>query len=105
MRAMKDMAVSRGLMSLAQGAIARYGTIQSLSLNSAERSVDVTVLLKGETESISVKIERYSVRKEGGRNFISVEHTRASRPWVQALLEDHLHGKEYELPAGAGMFL
>jgi hypothetical protein len=105
MRAMKDMAVSRGLMQYAQSAIGRYGTIKDLKLNSAERTVDVTVLLKGENDPIHVTVESYSVRKADGKNYIRVDATHCSRAWIQALMEDHLVGREYELPAGAGMFL
>jgi|SaaInlStandDraft_3_1057020.scaffolds.fasta_scaffold132514_1 hypothetical protein len=77
--------------------IGEYGKIVDLNIDKVQKKIDVVVQLKGEIMSIDIAIEKYSI--EGGQSpkiFINKAHS--NKPWVNAILRNHIVGKRFDLP-------
>ncbi|MDF3057155.1 MAG: hypothetical protein K0R17_1370 [Rariglobus sp.] len=103
--AAKDALSSQAARQYVNGLIKRYGEVVDLKINSKAKSVDIVCALKGEHEPVSVRVESYRIESEGPRRFVHIGTCTASRPWLQALLEDHARGRRLELPSWAAAAL
>jgi hypothetical protein len=103
--AAKDLMTSKAAKAYANNFIASYGSIEELSIDSKRGRIETVVRLNGEVSPIGVTIERYRVADEGGKKFLEVLDSSATRPWLQAVMRDHLHGRKIELPAWAAAAL
>ncbi|MCW1912624.1 hypothetical protein OJ996_03495 [Luteolibacter sp. GHJ8] len=101
----KDSLASSAAKSLLAGRIERYGRLIELRIRSREKIIRVEILLAGESEELKIEVERYRVTESGGSHAIVIERIRASRQWVQLLLEDFVVGKPLPIPAVAIMAL
>jgi hypothetical protein len=79
-------------------ALARYGRVLSLQLDSRQKAAQIEVLLKGEDEPLTVRIEEYELVQEEAMTYIDIKKASASREWVNALLEDRVQGKRFPIP-------
>ncbi len=68
------------------------------SLDSENKSIDMEVLLEGETEALSVKVERYELAEEDGKYFLKIFGLETSRAWINTLAGTYLEGKTFEIP-------
>lgn len=103
--AAKDLMTSKAARAYANNMIARYGEVEELKIDSSRRRIDLVCRLNGEVSPIGVTIERYQVEDDGARKFVRVLDSSATRPWLQAVLRDHLHGRRFELPSWAATAL
>ena len=103
--AAKDLMSSKAAKAYANNLIARYGTVDELSIDSKRRRIDVLVNLNGEASPIGVTIEKYQLLQDSGRTFVEVLDSSCTRPWLQAAMRDHLHGRRFEVPSWAAAAL
>lgn len=103
--AAKDLMTSKAAKAYANNFIARYGRVNELQIDSKRNRIDVTCELNGEVSPIGVTIEKYRVETEGGKKFIQVIDSSCTRPWLQAVMRDHLHGRKFEVPPWAASAL
>jgi hypothetical protein len=103
--AAKDMMTSQAAKSYANSFIERYGKVEALTIDSKRGRVELVVRLNGEVSPVGVTIEKYEVEETGGKKFIQVSESSATRPWLQAAMRDHLHGRRIELPSWAAAAL
>lgn len=103
--AAKDLMTSKAVQAYANNFIQRYGTVQNLNIDSKRNRIEVTVLLNGEVSPVGVTIEKYRLDEEGGKKFFQVLDSSCTRPWLQAVMRDHLHGRRVELPSWASAAL
>jgi hypothetical protein len=103
--AAKDLMTSKAAKAYANNFIARYGRVNELQIDSKRNRIDVTCELNGEASPIGVTIEKYQVETEGGKTFIQVIDSSCTRPWLQAVMRDHLHGRRFEVPPWAASAL
>lgn len=103
--AAKDLMTSKAAKSFVNDKIRNYGQVMELKIDSKRRRVDVTCELKGEVSPIGISIESYRIEQTGGKTFIEVLDSSATRPWMQAAMRDHLHGRKIELPGWAAAAL
>jgi hypothetical protein len=75
-----------------------YGRMLNLSIDSKTKRISLEVLLKGETQPITVKIDEYELTTAAGADFILIKKVSASREWIDALLQDFAIGKTIPLP-------
>src|SRR5688572_103636 len=99
--AAKDMMTSKAAKSYVNDFIKRYGRVDELTIDSKRKRIDVTCTLNGEVAPIGVTIEKYQLRQDGGKTFIEVLDSSATRVWMQTAMRDHLHGRRIEVPAWA----
>lgn len=103
--AAKDQITSRAARAYINNLIGRYGEVEDLKIDSSSCKIDIVCRLNGEVSPIGIKIERYRVEEQGRKKFIAVLDSSASRPWLQAVLRDHLHGRQFEVPPWAAAAL
>ena len=104
--ALRDMAHAvkdAGASFMVERAVAHrlqpYGRMLNLSIDSKTKRIRLEILLKGETEPVTVTIDEYELTTAGGADFILIKQASASREWIHALLQDFALGKSLPLPA------
>jgi hypothetical protein len=105
LHAAKDILTSRAARTYLNTAIARYGKVEELTIDSKQRRARAVCLLDGEATPVTVEIQSYKIHTVDGRRFVEVEACRCSRRWIETLIIDHVQGKRYELPAWAAAAL
>ena len=94
----KDSSTAFVLERLLGKALARYGRISSLRFDSRQKTAQIELLLHGEKEALTLRIEDYELIQEGAATFAIIKQASASREWVSALLEDFVRGKRFPVP-------
>ena len=102
---MKGWLLGKGLKSFLSGHLERYALLTNVTVDSDAKTIAVIVIPHGEEKETEIKIERYSIRKEDGKHYITIEQATASRLWISNLAEDFLKNKRFEIPNLAGFFL
>ena len=103
--AAKDLMTSKAAKAYANNFIARYGTVDELSIDSKRNRIELLVRLNGEVSPVGLTIEKYQLVSAQGKNFIEVVDSSCTRPWLQAVMRDHLHGRRFEVPSWAAAAL
>jgi len=103
--AAKDLMTSKAAKAWANNFIERYGRVDELKIDSKRNRIEVVVTLNGEVSPIGVTIEKYLVETKNGKTFLEVLDSSATRPWLQAVMRDHLHGRRFEVPGWAASAL
>jgi hypothetical protein len=103
--AAKDLMSSKAARAYANNLISRYGSVEDLSIDSKRRRIDVKVSLNGEVSPIGVTIEKYQLVQDAGKTFVEVVDSSCTRPWLQSVMRDHLHGRRFEVPGWAAAAL
>jgi hypothetical protein len=103
--AAKDMMTSKAAKAYANNFIQRYGCVQDLAIDSKRNRIELTLQLNGEVSPVGLTIEKYRVDEESGKRYFQVLDSSCTRPWLQAVMRDHLHGRRVELPPWAAAAL
>jgi hypothetical protein len=86
------------LPMLNNGPLKPYGEATDLKLNTSDKTVEVTVALRGEQEPIRVEVQDYALSQDGGKTFVVLNRISTSRAWMTELAQQHLAGKRFEVP-------
>ena len=54
---------------------------------------------------IGVTIEKYRLEQQDGKTYLEIVDSSATRPWMQAAMRAHLHGRKIEVPGWAAAAL
>ena len=79
-----------------------YGRMLNLSIDSKTKRIRLEILLKGESEPVTLNIDQYELTTAAGADFILIKKVSASREWIDALLQDFAIGKTIPLPSKYG---
>jgi len=104
-QAAKDAMVSKAALHYFNKEMLRYGQLLNLSIDSRNKTADVSCLLVGETEPITIHVENYTVMPEAGKNYLQASGFTCNRPWLENLLRDFGADRRIELPSWASSFL
>lgn len=96
----KDRLISERIKQELNTRIARYGEVLDVKLNTRERSVQLSIKLKGESDPITVNIGKYELIKEDTKLWLGVDSQsiQASREWVTLLLQDQAGRHRLPIP-------
>ena len=96
----KDRLISERIKQELNTRLARYGEVLDVKLNTRERSVQLSIKLKGEADPITVHIGKYELIKEETQLWLSVDSQsiQASREWVTLLLQDQAGRQRLPVP-------
>lgn len=103
--AAKDLITGKAAKGYLNDMIRTYGRVGELSVDSKRGRIELTCELLGEAEPIDVTIERYVIVRDDVSAFLEVRESTASRPWLDAALRVHLHGRRIALPGWAAAAL
>jgi hypothetical protein len=103
--AAKDAMTSKAAQAFVNQKIARYGQVQMLKLDSRGKTVEVVCQLIGESEPVTIRVNRYELKEVGGQKVIQLGDCTCNRPWLQNLLNDFGQGREVPVPSWAAAAL
>lgn len=78
-----------------------------LKLNTAERSLSVSLHLKGEESPININVREYSLTTKDGRTFVEIDGSKieTSREWLTTLIQDQLGQRSFPIPENLARFI
>ena len=79
-----------------QFAIGRYGRVESFALNSTDKTLKLSLSLKGESQPVNIEA-RYRVVKEDSGNFLVIDSPVSSREWLNLLIRDYYRPEESKI--------
>ncbi|WP_457607854.1 hypothetical protein [Nitratifractor sp.] len=95
----KDSALSRAL-ALAMGTyLQEVGEVRDLRLDTREKNIELTLLLRGEPAPVSLRVESYEIVEEEGRYYLRAGKLSCSREWIELIAARHLPKLRIEIPA------
>jgi hypothetical protein len=97
----KDRLLAKAATDHLNKKILPYGTMFDLHLNTVDKSVSVSFLLKGEQSPIEVRVQKYSIaRGEDGKLYAEIDGTtvQTSREWLTRLIQDKVGRRKIEIP-------
>ena len=96
----KDRLISARIKQELNVQVARYGQVSDVKLNTREQSVEIFVRLKGEPNPISVRVGKYSLVKENGDLWLTIDSQtiETSREWLTLLLQDQAGRQRLPIP-------
>ena len=96
----KDRLLATGAKARLNKLIERYGTLVDLQLNTVDRSLSLTLLLKGEGTPIEIRVHEYTLFTEDGQSVLVIDGSKidTSREWLTALIRDQVVEKRLVIP-------
>ena len=95
----KDMTISSAIKVYAEKHISGFAVVNTIEIDSYQKSFTAEVVLKGEKDPISLKIARYEIISEGKRHLVIPHNVSASRQWLDILAKEYLEDHAFEIPA------
>ena len=83
LQVMKDKALSKGAKIAINKQVHEYGELTKLNLNSKFKSIDLGILLHGESKNIKVQIEHYEITED---NHLRISGVTTSKSWLNTLI-------------------
>jgi hypothetical protein len=97
----KDRLLARAASERLNKKIHPYGTMLDLRLNTVDKTVTVSFLLKGEQSPIEVRVQRYEIaRSDDGKLYVELDGTKVetSREWLTRLIQNKVGRRKIEIP-------
>jgi hypothetical protein len=103
----KDTLLSQGAKARLNHLLRKYGTMLDLKLNTAERSLSVSLHLKGEENPININVREYTLVTKEGRTFVEIEGNKieTSREWLTTLIQDQVGRRSFPIPDHLARFI
>jgi hypothetical protein len=103
----KDGLVAKGVKAQFNKLIRRYGTVLDFRANTADRSVFVSVLLKGEHAPIEIRIHEYALLNSKGQTYLQIDGRKVdtSREWLTKLIRDQVDRQRLVVPENLGWLI
>ena len=103
----KDALISQGAKARFNHLLRKYGTMLDLKLNTAERSLSVSLHLKGEESPININVREYTLVTKDGRTFVEIDGSKieTSREWLTTLIQDRLGRRSFAIPDNLAGFI
>jgi hypothetical protein len=96
----KDRLISERIKQELNTHLARYGEVLDVKLNTRDRSVQLSIKLKGEPDPTTVNIGKYELVKEDTKLWMTFhsQSIQASREWLTLLLQDQAGRQRLPVP-------
>jgi hypothetical protein len=96
----KDRLIGERIKQELNTHLARYGEVLDVKLNTRERSVQLSIKLKGEPDPTTVNIGKYELIKEDTKLWLTFDSQsiEASREWLTLLLQDQAGRQRLPVP-------
>ena len=95
----KDLALSTTIKVAINSQIKSYGELLEFKLNSKLKSVELKLFMKGEHDAFTLTIDKYEFSQKGDDHFVKLQGIKNSRLWLNAISNDFLEGKEFQIPS------
>jgi hypothetical protein len=94
----KDYGISKGGEQLLRYYLREYGRVNTLNVNTRDKSVECEVLLNGESEPLRAELRDYSIEHHGEKSYISFKGVTTSREWINTLAGKYFVRRRFEIP-------
>ena len=96
----KDRLLASGAKARLNKLIERYGTLLDLQLNTVDRSLSLTLHLKGEQTPVEIHLREYALSIVDGRPVLIFDGRKieTSREWLTALIQDRVGENRLVVP-------
>jgi hypothetical protein len=94
----KDYGISKGGEHLLRYYLREYGRVNTLNVNTRDKSVECEVLLNGESEPLRAELRDYSIEHHGEKSYISFKGVTTSREWINTLAGKYFVRRRFEIP-------
>ena len=102
-------ALNKGMKLIFQHYLQPYGEVTTLSIDDSTKEIHATLLLKGELQTLDVRIIGYNFVKIGEKGFLTFLNLSTSREWINLAMRDfppkEIKEKKVEIPPSAVMIL
>lgn len=78
--------------------IGEYGKMIELTLDTKNKKIIASALLKGENVPIKVIIDKYEIIKKNSASSIVVKEASSDKAWLNAILKSFIVGKSWDIP-------
>lgn len=78
-----------------------YGKVLDLVIDSKNKSITISALLKGEENPISINVEKYEVKKDADSAEIKIINAGSNKEWLDAGIRNFINGKSFDVPKDA----
>lgn len=95
---MKDLTLSKTAKIAINTQIEKYVKLTELSLNSKEKSLNMTIEMRGESTAVELSIDKYILSEENEKHFIQLQGIQTSRLWMSAIAKEYLENKTFKIP-------
>ena len=94
----KDNSVSFVVEKMLRTRLEPYGCVSAFSLDSKNNRAALTILLKGETQPVTLDIREYVFAADAQGAYLVVKQAITSREWLTVLVQDLLIGRRLPIP-------
>jgi hypothetical protein len=96
----KDRLISARIKQELNIQLARYGQVLEVRLSTREQSMELSLAPKGEKDPISIRIGKYSLLKENGQLWLTVDSQtiETCREWMTLVLQDQARRQKLPIP-------
>jgi hypothetical protein len=70
----------------------------NFTLDSDEKTVKMTIRLKGEEKDLELNIEKYKIIKENNKLYLDIKGLNTNREWLNILIQKQLKNTKIEIP-------
>ena len=95
----KDKAVSIAVKKAINYKLKEMGKMVKFNLDSTKKTIELEILLDGESEPLYVSVERYELTEEDGKHFLYAQEITTSRKWINVIAKQYLSGQKLEIPS------
>lgn len=93
----KDHVVCSGAKALINQKIAKVGECTHLDIDTRARIISATLLFKGESDSVKMRITSYSIMEIEGQCYAQMGGFESSRPWLTAIAKGLVVGSKIKI--------
>lgn len=86
-------------------ALKGYGTVKKIELNSAERTIALSLMPEGETQELNIFVGNYSLVAKEQKAYLVLSKITTNRIWLTRIFADHMpNGISVPLDESMGSF-
>ncbi len=96
----KDQLLAKGAKAHFNKLIGRYGAVVDFQLNTMDRSLSLTLLLKGEETPITIHVHEYTLSTAEGKSVLVIDGRKieTAREWLTELIRDRVGQQPLVVP-------
>ncbi|MBV9671703.1 MAG: hypothetical protein JO076_02615 [Verrucomicrobia bacterium] len=101
----KDLMISAAVKSRAGAKLERFGNMLDFKIDTSERTIHLSILLKGEQMPIDFSIRDYEIIEENGSQYLKLDSSKieTSREWLTRLVREKMIPERIPLPKQIGL--
>ena len=101
----KDSALAKGVELWLRPKLERYGQLTAFRVDSAARTVNAELQLKGEPNLVVTVDGKFRVEEKDERTVLVLHSLKISREWAQNLVDDFFTEIPVDIPPGVAKLL